>query len=112
MQRDRMKTSQARAGYPGPILSATMLPWPMRPRRGPQLLTRRAAASGLVRQDLHVFDPDTVSWTDLSAIARGAPPSARAGHGLASAGGKLYVHAGDDGAGAAAVLSLPSYNNV
>ena len=45
-------------------------------------------------QDLHVYDPAAMAWTDLSAAASGTPPSARGFHGLASAGGKLYVHGG------------------
>jgi N-acetylneuraminic acid mutarotase len=44
--------------------------------------------------DLHSFDPVVLVWTDLFAAFRGTPPSARAVHGLTSAGGKLYVHGG------------------
>jgi hypothetical protein len=45
-------------------------------------------------QDLHVYDPDTKAWTNLSAPASGTSPPARWGHGFTSAGGKLYVHGG------------------
>ena len=38
-----------------------------------------------------------MAWTDLSAVASGTPPSARNGHGITSAGGKLYVHGGRGG---------------
>ncbi len=41
--------------------------------------------------DLHSFDPATMTWT-LLAAANG--PSSRARHGFTSAGGKLYVHGG------------------
>jgi N-acetylneuraminic acid mutarotase len=44
--------------------------------------------------DLHSFDPVVLVWTDLFTAFRGTPPSARAVHGLTSAGGKLYVHGG------------------
>ena len=50
-------------------------------------------------QDLHVYDPAAMAWTDLSAASSGTPPSARYGHGFTSAGGKLYVHGGSDGSG-------------
>ena len=45
--------------------------------------------------DLHAFDLGTGAWADLSAAASGTPPSPRAFHGFASAGGKLYVHGGE-----------------
>ncbi len=44
--------------------------------------------------DLHVYDPITMTWEDLSAAASGTPPSARCEHGFAAAGRKLYVHGG------------------
>jgi hypothetical protein len=47
--------------------------------------------------DLHVFDPTTMNWTLLSAARDNSRPSARFGHGFASAGGKLYVHGGFGG---------------
>jgi hypothetical protein len=48
--------------------------------------------------DLHSFDPATMTWTLLSAAADSAPaPSARYGHGFTSAGGKLFVHGGYNG---------------
>ncbi len=50
-------------------------------------------------QDLHVYDPDTMAWTDLSATASGTTPSARWGHGFALARGKLYVHGGNGDSG-------------
>jgi N-acetylneuraminic acid mutarotase len=49
--------------------------------------------------DLHVFDPVTKVWTDLSDGAT-SPPTARRRHGFASAGKRLYVHAGYGYAGA------------
>ena len=45
-------------------------------------------------QDLLVYDPAAMAWTDLSASASGTPPSSRQSHGFTSAGGKLYVHGG------------------
>ena len=47
-------------------------------------------------QDLLVYDPTDMAWTDLSAAASGTPPSARFGHGFTSAGDKLYVHGGSN----------------
>ena len=46
--------------------------------------------------DLHVYDPVAMAWTDLSAAASGTLPSPRAGHGFTAAGGKLYLHGGED----------------
>ncbi len=48
----------------------------------------------IMLQDLHVYDPETMAWTDLSVPASGTPPSARSGHGFTSTGGQLYVHGG------------------
>jgi hypothetical protein len=47
-----------------------------------------------INNDLHAYDPDSMTWYDLSTCAFGTPPSARWGHGFASVGGKLYVHGG------------------
>ena len=61
----------------------------------------RHAGTGNSLADLFLYDPATLAWTDLSALSSGDPPSPRAGHGFASAGGKLYVHGGIDGSGEA-----------
>ena len=45
--------------------------------------------------DLYAYDPTSMSWSNLSATASGAPPSPRDSHGFASAGGRLYVHGGE-----------------
>ncbi len=60
--------------------------------------------------DLRSFDPAAMVWTLLSPGAgSGSPPSARAQHGFASAGGKLYVHGGaykdSDGGGNDSVVA-------
>ena len=44
--------------------------------------------------DLHVYDPAEMAWTDLSFPVSGTPPSPRQAHGFTSASGKLYVHGG------------------
>ena len=44
--------------------------------------------------DFYVFDVDELAWADISAAVFGVPPSPRAYHAIASAGGKLYVHGG------------------
>ncbi len=45
--------------------------------------------------DLHSFDPATMTWTLLSAADfADSHPSARYSHGFTSAGGRLYVHGG------------------
>ncbi len=44
--------------------------------------------------DLHVYDPANMTWTDLSAAVSGTPPSPRYGHGFAGAGGVLYSFGG------------------
>jgi hypothetical protein len=50
------------------------------------------------RNDLHSFDPANMTWSLLSAAAGSSGPAARWGHGFTSAGGKLYVHGGYNGA--------------
>ena len=52
------------------------------------------AVAGVTLNDFHVYSPAYMTWFDLSSHAYGTPPTARAGHGFASAGGKLYVHGG------------------
>ena len=44
--------------------------------------------------DLHVFDPIALNWTDLADINAGIPPMARGSHDFTSAGGQLYVYGG------------------
>jgi hypothetical protein len=44
--------------------------------------------------DLHAFDPATMTWTNLSAADDAGRPSARSYHGFTSARGLLYVHGG------------------
>jgi hypothetical protein len=44
--------------------------------------------------DLFVFDPTTLTWTELTGSIKGEPPSARMNHAFASAGGRLYIHGG------------------
>ncbi len=44
--------------------------------------------------DLHAFDPATMTWNLLSVADDAGRPSARSSHGFTSAGGLLYVHGG------------------
>ncbi len=44
--------------------------------------------------DLHEYNIDAKVWTELSSPTHGTQPTARDGHGFASAGDKLYVHGG------------------
>ncbi len=44
--------------------------------------------------DLHSFDPATMTWTPLSSAVDAHCPFARRLHGFTSAGGLLYVHGG------------------
>jgi hypothetical protein len=44
--------------------------------------------------DLHSLDPAAEAWFDAGAEALGNPPRPRWGHGLAAAGGRLYVFGG------------------
>ena len=51
-------------------------------------------SAGLLN-DLHVFDPAIMSWSDLSGSISGTPPEARYRMGMtSSADGKLYVFGG------------------
>ena len=63
------------------------------PPHVPASLCHRA---GQRLQDLHVYDPAAMAWTELSAASSGTPPSARAFHGFASTVGKLYIHGGSN----------------
>ena len=51
--------------------------------------------------DLHVFDPRTLVWSDPVATVRGTPPSPRREQGLTPVGTRLYVHGGVSDQGAA-----------
>ena len=44
--------------------------------------------------DLWVLDVDNMTWTNLSSLSFGNPPSARYCHGLTANNGKLFVHGG------------------
>ena len=59
-------------------------------------LGTQAAILGLTGflDDLHEFNADTVTWTDLSSLTRGSLPFPRGGHGFASVGGRLYLQGG------------------
>ncbi len=67
-------------------------------------------SAGSFLNDLHVFDPATMTWALLSAANDTGRPSARYDHGFTSAGGRLYVHGGygitDSGDGGEAMQSL------
>jgi hypothetical protein len=69
----------------------------MRRRRAPCPSEAPSCAGNL--NDLHVYDPATEAWTNLSAALSGTPPSFRYHHGFTSAGDKLYVHGGSGGSG-------------
>jgi hypothetical protein len=58
-----------------------------------------AATGPELKNDLHVFDPVSLTWFNLSIHPLGTPPAARSGHGFTSAGGKLYLHGGYHGGG-------------
>ncbi len=51
-------------------------------------------SAGNLDDDMHSFDPATMTWTLLSAANDTRRPSARCGHGFTSAGDLLYVHGG------------------
>jgi hypothetical protein len=55
-----------------------------------------AISAGYDLNDLYSLDPGapTLSWTNLSRVARGTPPSTRAYQGFVCEGRKLYVFAG------------------
>ena len=64
-------------------------------RRSPLARCLSATCSGYLK-DLHVYDPVAMTWEEISVVVYGTPPSPRGKHGFASAGGKLYVHGGQD----------------
>ena len=49
--------------------------------------------------DLHVYDPENRTWTNISISASGTPAPPRDSHGFTSTGGKIYVHGGEYGTG-------------
>ncbi len=63
----------------------------------------KSVDAGVQKNDLHVYNPASMTWFNLSGHAIGTPPSARFAHGFTSAGDKLYVHGGYDGSGESAV---------
>ena len=50
------------------------------------------ASDACPANDLHVYDPVAMAWTELYAYAS---PSPRFSHGFTAAGGRLYVHGGE-----------------
>ena len=44
--------------------------------------------------DLRVFEPATLTWTDISVPAAGFVPAPRSSHGFTAVRGRLYVHGG------------------
>ena len=56
-------------------------------------LLQTIADTGLLN-DLHMYDPHNISWSDLTVTLTDPWPSPRDGHGFTSTGGKLYVHGG------------------
>jgi hypothetical protein len=54
--------------------------------------------SGLLN-DLFVFDPLSLSWTDLSSTTDGNPPTPRLLHGFEVFGEEFYAHGGLDQTG-------------
>jgi hypothetical protein len=61
-----------------------------------------------LKNDLHLYDPASVTWFNLSSHARGSPPCERTEHGFAWVGGKLYVHGGRGKEGNTNILALAS----
>ena len=55
--------------------------------------------SWTVFDDLYMFDPVAMPWTNLSSNVSGIAPSPRYGHGFKAAGAQLYVHGGFGEAG-------------
>ena len=45
-------------------------------------------------EDLYVLKISTLSWENLTSVVDGDHPVARAWHGFASLGSKIYVHGG------------------
>ena len=60
---------------------------------------RRVAGLIEVLADMHGFDPAIMAWIDFSGGVSGAPPPPRFTFGFATAGEKLYAHAGYAGDG-------------
>ena len=55
---------------------------------------------GAFLNDLQLFDPAKVAWTDITSNAKGDPPSPRRSMGFAADGeGMLYVFGGTDDSG-------------
>ena len=50
-------------------------------------------------QDLFIFEPDKVTWTQMTEVMIGNPPSPREWHGFTAAAGLLYVFGGFGGPG-------------
>ncbi len=49
--------------------------------------------------DLVEFDIATLTWTDLSAVAVGFPPTPTCSHGFVFASNRLFIHGGTDANG-------------
>ena len=80
---------------PNPDASHPALFEPLLLHRG----ARRVAGLIEVLADMHGFDPAIMAWIDFSGGVSGAPPPPRFTFGFATAGEKLYAHAGYAGDG-------------
>ena len=69
--------------FASPVIDATSFP---------SILLRPFGAGET--QDLFVYDPLTLAWTDLSSQVSCTLPAARFYHGFTSTGDKLYIHGG------------------
>jgi hypothetical protein len=59
--------------------------------------------------DLFTFDPETMTWSDITKAFRGQAPSQRVSHGFSSNVGKLYLFGGFDGLGESVTVSLHKF---
>jgi hypothetical protein len=55
--------------------------------------------TGALFGDLHEFDLEEYLWRDRAAELRGSAPAGREGHGMAVAGGRVYIFGGWQGPG-------------
>jgi hypothetical protein len=59
----------------------------------------RTRFAGFASADMHVYNPEDQSWTNISLPSIGTLPKARTSYGLAVCAGLLYIHGGIDSSG-------------
>jgi hypothetical protein len=63
------------------------------------IVHRHPIVAGHLSNEMHLYDPDSMTFHALDSVISGSPPSPGSGSRFTSAGGKLYVFTEGDSCG-------------